>query len=129
MRTLVAALALLAACGGTPKHAEKETGKITISDTQIEILDPIAFVGDTAEIATSSNKLLDAVAASLSGEPSIELVDIVVHGPDKTLSAQRAKALMDQIVARKVAPERLRSSAGDETNVRVAFVIIKRAEP
>jgi outer membrane protein OmpA-like peptidoglycan-associated protein len=120
---------LLAACSGSPKHAKKEGGKITVSDTKIEILDPIAFVGDTAEIAPSSNPMLDAVAANMSGEPSIKLVEIVVHGPDKALSAQRAKALVDQIVARKVAPERLRSSAGDEANVHVSFVILERAEP
>jgi outer membrane protein OmpA-like peptidoglycan-associated protein len=129
MRYVLVIVAAFVACTGHAEHADRP-GKVTVADTNLEVLDPsISFIGDTAEIAASSDKLLDAIAATLSGDPSIKLVDIVVHGPDKALSAQRAKAVMDQIVARKVAPERLRSSAGDEPTEYVAFVIVDRAKP
>ena len=131
VRNLIAILAVAAACGGSPKHAGTsgdKPGRVVVSETTIEILDPIAFVGDTAELAPTSNPMLDATATTLNGAPDIKVVEIVVHGADKALAEQRAKTVLDQLVARKVAAARLRSSAGDEGAVRVAFVILERGD-
>lgn len=123
MRALIVCCGLLVACSSSPKRTDKP-GRVVVSDTPIEFLDPITFVGDTAELAPTSSRLLDSVATTMTGDPSIEL-EVVVHSADKTLSAQRAKVIVEQLIARNVAADRLRASAGDDSPVRTEFVITR----
>ena len=108
MRALVI-VALL--CGVVAADPQRH---ITTS-TSIEILQPIQFVGPTPEIAPASWRMLDAIAATLNGNPSILLVAIRAFGTDATrdrlvLGVRRSRAVVDELVHRGVASRRLRAS-------------------
>jgi outer membrane protein OmpA-like peptidoglycan-associated protein len=120
-------------------------GRVVITDTEIEILDNVTFVGNTAQIAPASTKFLDAIANTLDGDPSITLVEIRGHSdweePDRAvraqLSIQRAEAVVAELVARGVEPGRLTTyGASDEEplsmtdpvlNRRIGVLILERA--
>jgi len=125
MRSWIVAFGMAIACSSSPKQSERP-GHTVVSTTSIDILDPVSFVGDTAEIAPSSTKILDSTASTLDGNPSIRIVNVVVHGADKALSLQRANAIRDQLISRHIAPERLRAAAGDDGAVRTDFEIVQR---
>jgi len=125
---VLAGMLVIASCGGSSKPAEPKTpGKVVVATTDIEILDPIEFVPGGADIAPSSARILDAAAKTLTNDPMIKLVEVVVHGDDKGLAEKRANTVRDQLIARGVAPERLRASAGPEAKERVDFMILERA--
>jgi outer membrane protein OmpA-like peptidoglycan-associated protein len=119
----------------------------TVIDTVIEILDAISFQGDTAIIKPASLRTLDAVAATLQGNPSIQLVEIQGHTDERgddaynlDLSDRRAKAVMKYLVDKGVDARRLTAQGYGGTqpldrrhneaawakNRRVAFLILKR---
>jgi outer membrane protein OmpA-like peptidoglycan-associated protein len=84
-----------------------------VTETKVEVLDPIRFVGQSAAIDPVSIPILDAIAATLAGNPTIELVEVRAYGADAIEQFQakvgvaRAQAIVDQLVARGVAPSRL----------------------
>jgi outer membrane protein OmpA-like peptidoglycan-associated protein len=106
----IAVLVLAVACGG----ASQNKPKTIVSEASIEILDPVSFVGD-AELAPASHKLLDAVAATLDGNPSLKLIEVEVHvadGDDATRqhrADQRAQVIIDYLIGKGVAAARLRA--------------------
>jgi len=89
--------------------------RIVVTSTDIEILDTITFVGNTAQLAPASDKILDAIARTMAGNPSILLMQVRGHSdwqePDRAVRAelaiQRAEAVVDELVARGVARARL----------------------
>ncbi len=89
--------------------------RIVVSDTDIDILDPISFVANTSELAPASTPILDAVAHTLHGNPSITLLEVRGHSdwsePDPRhraeLSIRRAEAVVAALVDRGIAPARL----------------------
>ncbi|HEX3766421.1 MAG TPA: OmpA family protein [Kofleriaceae bacterium] len=124
-----------------------DRGRVVVTDTSIEILDVIYFEYDKAVILPKSFPILDAVAATLQGNPSIQLVEIQGHTDERgddaynlDLSDRRAKAVMKYLVDKGVDAKRLTAQGYGETqpldrrhneaawakNRRVAFLIIKR---
>jgi OmpA-OmpF porin, OOP family len=76
------------------------------------IIDHIFFRRHSAEIVIYSRPILDAIAATLKGNPQILLVEVSGH-TDATerdaasLSAARARAVRDALIALGVSPDRL----------------------
>ena len=126
-----------------------DRGRVVVTDTKMEILDKIYFEYNKAKIKSQSYPILDAIIATLNGNPDIELVEIQGHtdnrGSDSynlDLSDRRAAAVKDYLVNGGVDADRLTSQGYGETqpidpknnerawakNRRVEFLIIKRAD-
>jgi outer membrane protein OmpA-like peptidoglycan-associated protein len=140
------ALAALVAVGSwlaAPTPEDEPRGRVVVTDTETTILDVIEFEPGTATIRTKSKPTLDAVAATMQGNPSIELVEVQSHlraqrcGANAALSQRRADAVVAYLVAAGVAPARLVAQGYGDTqpidvaapwkNERIAFLILKRA--
>jgi outer membrane protein OmpA-like peptidoglycan-associated protein len=125
-----------------------DRGRVVVTGSTIEILDVIYFEYDKAVILPKSFPILDAVAATLQGNPGLQLVEIQGHTDERgddaynlDLSDRRAKAVMKYLVDKGVDAKRLTAQGYGETqpldrrhneaawakNRRVAFLIIKRA--
>ncbi len=125
-----------------------DRGRVVVTDTSIEILDMVYFEYDKAIIKSESYPILDAVAATLQGNPSIMLVEVQGHTDERgddaynlDLSDRRAHAVKDYLVGKGVDEKRLTAQGYGETqpidrghneaawakNRRVAFLILKRA--
>ena len=108
----------------------------------------IYFEYDKAVIKKESYDILDAVASTMQGNPSIALIEIQGHTDDRgndaynlDLSDRRAAAVKTYLVGKGVTDNRLTSQGYGETqpllresnekawakNRRVAFLILKRA--
>jgi hypothetical protein len=92
--------------------------RVVVTDTVIEILHDVSFVGDT--ISTRSLRTLDAVAATLEGNPNIRLIEV------QASTETRAQACIDYLIGQGVAPNRL--VAGTTDSPRAAFLILERWE-
>jgi OOP family OmpA-OmpF porin len=125
-----------------------DRGRVVVTDTSIEILDVIYFEYDKAVIKPVSYPILDAVAATMQGNPSIQLIEIQGHTDERgddaynlDLSDRRAKAVQKYLTDKGVDEKRLTAQGYGETqpldrrrneaawakNRRVAFLILKRA--
>lgn len=88
--------------------------KVTVTtETHVDILDPIKFLPGSATIEVTSIPMLDAVARTLAGNPSIKLVAVQAFGADTVvrfqaqLATTRAQTIVDELVARGVEAKRL----------------------
>lgn len=171
----VAALAALAACAGAPpppapppapepEPAEpawqtyvpercRDGGptrscrprRIVTTSSSIEILEPIAFVDNTAEVSPGSYRMMDAVARSLLDNPSILVLEVrghsdsLLHPAERAeLARKRAEVVAAYLVAQGVHPTRVTTygasdsellyPADDPRNRRVDFLIVVRDE-
>jgi OmpA-OmpF porin, OOP family len=125
-----------------------DRGRVVVTETSIEILDVIYFEYNKDIIKPASYPILDAVAATMLGNPSIQLIEIQGHTDERgddaynlDLSDRRAKSVMKYLVDKQVDEKRLTAQGYGETqpldrarnerawakNRRVAFLIIKRA--
>jgi outer membrane protein OmpA-like peptidoglycan-associated protein len=125
-----------------------DRGRVVVTDTAIEILDMVYFEYNKAIIQPRSYPILDAVAATLEGNPSIQLIEIQGHTDERgndaynlDLSDKRAKAVEKYLADKGVEAKRLTAHGYGETqpvdrrsneaawakNRRVAFLILKRA--
>jgi len=125
-----------------------DKGRVVVTDTSIEILDMVYFEYNKAVIKSQSFPILDAVAATLQGNPSIQLVEVQGHTDERgndaynlDLSDKRAHAVEKYLVDKGVDAKRLTAQGYGETqpidrrkveaayakNRRVAFLILKRA--
>jgi OOP family OmpA-OmpF porin len=125
-----------------------DRGRVVVTDTSIEILDMVYFEYNKAVIKSESFPILDAVAATLQGNPSINLIEIQGHTDERgddaynlDLSDRRAKSVREYLQGKGVDEKRLTSQGYGETqpldrrhneaawakNRRVAFLILKRA--
>jgi outer membrane protein OmpA-like peptidoglycan-associated protein len=119
-------------------------GRVVVTDTETTILDVVEFAPGTATLRPSARPTLDAVAATLQGNPSIELVEVQSHTrgtgsstANLTLSEQRAAVVRSYLVDAGVAPSRLVAQGYGDTqpidraaptkNERISFLIIKRS--
>ncbi len=123
-----------------------DTGSVIIEENSIVILEKIYFETDSAEILARSFPIIDAVAATLVGNPHITLVEVQGHADERSsdeynirLTRDRAAAVVEALVQRGVARDRLRSAGyGErcpldprhnqeawERNRRVEFKIIR----
>jgi len=126
-----------------------DTGSVIIEENQIVILEKIYFETDSAVILPRSYPIVDAVAATLNGNPQISLIEIQGHADERAtdeynirLTRDRAASVLEALVERRVVRERLRSGGyGErcpvdprhnaeawERNRRVEFKIIRTEE-
>jgi outer membrane protein OmpA-like peptidoglycan-associated protein len=144
---LVAAIALVmfSACA----RPSKKPGRVVVTDASTEILDPVSFKPGTAELDPRSFPILDSVASTLQGNPSILEVEVQSHTDERgdddanlELSEQRAQVVMKYLVDKGVAQSRLTAQGYGETqpidraqtpeawakNEHIAFLILKRSD-
>jgi outer membrane protein OmpA-like peptidoglycan-associated protein len=106
--------------GQTAPQATERHQKTVITDTHVEILDPIRFLVGSPTLDPRSTPTLDAIASTLAGNPSIRLVEVHAYGADTLaqfqarVGADRAQAIVDALVARGVDGKRL-LAAGSAT--------------
>lgn len=105
LRILVALMLV----GGVARAERK-----VVTETSIEIMGPIEFVGASAQLhpGKSTTRMLDAIASTFLGNPSITKVEIRAYGADATsqrgvLGTRRARAIAAALVARGVDVKRL----------------------
>jgi outer membrane protein OmpA-like peptidoglycan-associated protein len=89
-----------------------DRGRVIVTDTSIEILEQIYFAKDSEAIESRSRPIVEAIAATLAGNPEIAKVEIGGHasrdeGDVWGLSAHRAAAVRDALVARGIAGSRI----------------------
>jgi outer membrane protein OmpA-like peptidoglycan-associated protein len=95
--------------------AEERRGRVVVTDTDIEILPYIRFDGLTANVLPEALRTLDAIAATLDGNPNIKLVEVRAFGTDgdpkyqQVIGQQRADAIVGYLIKHGVAANRLRS--------------------
>jgi OOP family OmpA-OmpF porin len=132
--------------GFEDKDGCPDKGSVIIEENQIVILEKIYFETDSAEIQKRSYPIIDAVAATLIGNPQISLIEIQGHADERSsdeynirLTRDRAAAVLEALVQRGVDRYRMRSGgygercpidpAHNETawekNRRVEFKIIE----
>ena len=125
-----------------------DRGRVVVTETTIEILDVIYFDYNKDTIQSRSFPILDAIAATMQGNPSIQLIEIQGHTDERgddaynlELSDRRAKSVMKYLVDKGVDQKRLTAQGYGETqpldrahnekawskNRRVAFLIVKRS--
>ncbi len=123
-----------------------DTGSVIIEENSIVILEKIYFETDSAEIQARSFPIIDAVAATLVGNPHITLIEVQGHADERSsdeynirLTRDRAASVVEALVQRGVTRDRLRSAGyGErcavdprhnqeawERNRRVEFKIIR----
>jgi outer membrane protein OmpA-like peptidoglycan-associated protein len=118
-----------------------DRGRVVVTDTSIEILEHIYFAKGSDAVQSRSRPIVDAIAATLAGNPEIAKVEIGGHasadeGDVWGLSAHRASAIRDALIANGIAPERLlvvpygaTQPLGDaEKNRRVELLVAERRE-
>jgi OOP family OmpA-OmpF porin len=118
---------LVAGCSHEPPPAKPTT------DSKFELLPQVDFVADTDQISPDALKTLDAVAATLDGNPSILVVEVraYVSGsgePERQeLADRRAHRLVDYLVGKGIKADRL-SAHGvvAPTSTQPMFEIVKR---
>jgi outer membrane protein OmpA-like peptidoglycan-associated protein len=124
-----------------------DRGLAVRTDTGIEILDKIYFETNKAIIKPVSYPILDAVAATMNGNPDILLLEIQGHTDERNtneynlkLSQDRAEAVKQYLIDKGVDAKRLtprgygeekpidpgHNEAAWSKNRRVEFVILKR---
>ena len=119
--------------------------RVVVTSTDIEILEPIAFLDNTAEPTPGSYRMIAAVAQSLLFNPGILLLEVrghsdsLLHPADRAdLARRRAEVVAAHIISLGVDPARvttygasdseLHYPAGDARNRRVEFLILARDE-
>ncbi|MFT3921214.1 MAG: OmpA family protein [Myxococcales bacterium] len=135
--------------GFEDKDGCPDRGSVIIEENQIVILEKIYFETDSAEIQHRSYPIIDAVAATLIGNPQISLIEIQGHADERSsdeynvrLTRDRAAAVLEALNQRGVDRRRMRSAGyGErcpidpshnepawEKNRRVEFKILETEE-
>ena len=98
-----------------------DRGSVIIEENQIIILEKIYFATDSAEILERSYPIVDAVAATLIGNPQITMVEVQGHADERgaddyniRLTADRAASVVQALGQRGVDLNRLRSAGYGE---------------
>jgi OmpA-OmpF porin, OOP family len=126
-----------------------DKGRVIVRRGKIEILDKIYFETDKADIKPVSFPLLDAIAATIKGNPQLQLIEIQGHADERSsddynlnLTEARSQSVRRALEERGVEPERLRARGYGESkplctqhnescwsqNRRVEFIIIRRSD-
>ena len=100
-----------------PVAAPEPPASVVIAQEKIELKETILFGNNNAQIQAQSQGLVDAIAKVLSEHPEIQLVSIEGHTDDRgkvrhnqELSEARAKSVVEALVARGIAKDRLKSA-------------------
>jgi outer membrane protein OmpA-like peptidoglycan-associated protein len=125
-----------------------DRGRVIVHKGNIEILDKIYFETGKATIKPESFGILDAIAATMLGNPDIMLIEIQGHADERgqddfnlQLTDDRAHAVLKYLTEKGVEAARLTAKGYGETkpiekghneaawskNRRVEFVILRRA--
>lgn len=98
-----------------------DRGITEIQDGVIILLEKIYFETDSAVIIRDSFPVVDAIAATLHGNPQLTLIEIQGHADERSsdeynirLTRDRAASVRAALVDRNVAPDRLRSAGYGE---------------
>lgn len=123
-----------------------DRGSVIIEENEIIILEKIFFATDSAEILPRSFPIVDAVSATLVGNPQMTMIEIQGHADERgsddyniRLTSDRAASVRQAMIQRGVDAGRLRSGGyGErcpvdpghdapawENNRRVEFKIIR----
>jgi OmpA-OmpF porin, OOP family len=123
-----------------------DKGSVIISENNIIILEKIKFKTNSAEILPESNRILDAVATTITHHPEFVLMEVAGHADERAsdeynlkLTQDRVNSVMAALIQRGVDRSRLRSKGyGEycpedpahnevawEKNRRVEFKIVK----
>lgn len=124
-----------------------DRGRVIVTSSKIEILDKVYFERGGSDVRAPSMPMVDALAATLSGNPQITRVEIGGHAcpsePNpRELSERRAAAVRYQLTKRGIAGSRLtargfgsdrpvadnKSEEGCAPNRRVEFQILQRMD-
>jgi outer membrane protein OmpA-like peptidoglycan-associated protein len=120
-----------------------DRGRVVVTDTSIEVLDLIYFTKSTATIDRKSYPILDAIVATLRGNPSIKKIEVGGHASDDepdawSLSSRRAAAVRQYLIDKGIEPRRLAivpygatrplDRNGTDKNRRADFLIAQREE-
>ncbi|MFH0900337.1 MAG: OmpA family protein, partial [Pseudomonadota bacterium] len=126
-----------------------DKGRVVVTTGAIEILDKIFFETDKAIIKPESFPLLDAIAATLQGNPDILLIEVGGHADERNsdeynqrLTQARAEAVRAYLIGKGVDSYRLKAVGYGESrpldprhnedawskNRRVEFLILKRTD-
>jgi OmpA-OmpF porin, OOP family len=126
-----------------------DQGRVIVRKGKLEILDKIYFETDKTDIKPVSFPLLDAIAATIKGNPQLQLIEIQGHADERgsdqhnlELTDGRAHSVMRALVERGVNPGTLRARGYGETkpictahnencwsqNRRSEFIILRRTE-
>ncbi|HET6279495.1 MAG TPA: OmpA family protein [Polyangia bacterium] len=126
-----------------------DKGRVIVRKGKLEILDKIYFETDKTDIKPVSFPLLDAIAATIKGNPQIQMIEIQGHADERgndehnlQLTEGRTASVRAALIERGVEPGRLRNHGYGETkpvctqhnedcwskNRRVEFIILKRAD-
>ncbi len=107
--------------GFEDKDGCPDKGSVIIEENQIMILDKIYFETDSAEIQQRSYPIIDAVAATLIGNPQVVKIEIQGHADERgnddynlKLTRDRAAAVLESLVQRGVDRTRMRSGGYGE---------------
>jgi outer membrane protein OmpA-like peptidoglycan-associated protein len=121
----------------TEPAAHEQPKRMVVTDTSIGILDPIQFFAGSPALDPRSTPILDAIASTLTGNPSIQLVEVHAYGADTLaqvqarIGAERAQAIVNELVARGVEKRRLLASGSavpppGQSSVPVFEIILRR---
>lgn len=98
-----------------------DRGNVIIEENEIIILEKIYFATDSAEILERSFPIVDAVAATLIGNPQITKIEVQGHADERgadeynrRLTADRAASVVQSLAQRGVDLSRLRSAGYGE---------------
>jgi OOP family OmpA-OmpF porin len=131
---------------GCPALAEPPGSRAELRREEIVIDQQIAFVSGSAVLLPESDPVLADVARVLALHPEIELLEVQGHTDERggvdynrKLSFERAKSVLDGLIHRGIAPERLAArgygrerpladnstEAGMQKNRRVEFHVLR----
>ncbi len=122
-----------------------DRGRVIVRKGKLEVLDKIHFDARSAEVKPIAFPLVDAIAATIKGNPQLTLLEVQGHTGEREtngLAARRAEAVVAALVQRGVERSRLAphaygktklicSGTGEECqaqNRRVEFLIVRRAD-
>lgn len=124
-----------------------DRGRVIVTSNKLEILDKVYFERGGSEVRAASSPVIDALAATLSGNPQLTRIELSGHAcpsePNpRELSERRAAAVRYQLTKRGIAGARLTSRGfgserpvgdskteeGCARNRRVEFQILQRLE-
>ena len=104
-------------CPAPEPPAPEPPAAVVIAKEKIELRDTILFGNNNSQIQAQSQPLVDAIAKLLTEHPELELIAIEGHTDDRgktahnqRLSEARAKSVMEALVARGIAANRLKSA-------------------
>jgi len=129
---------------------DEERGVVKLKESEIITMKPINFKLDSDVIESNSFYILDAVVATMKGNPDISLIEVAGHTDEQgsdahnlDLSERRAASVVRYLTEHGVEDKRLGSQGYGESipkidehtqrayaiNRRVEFVILKRELP